>query len=77
MAIGLIIFMAGLSISIYAARYGVDMDLLTRGAGFGYIGFTLTSLIYASFTFIFLRSKRRSWPMHWSWRWAFRPVGAT
>jgi signal transduction histidine kinase/purine-cytosine permease-like protein/AmiR/NasT family two-component response regulator len=50
---GLIIFMAGLPISIYAARYGVDMDLLTRGAGFGYIGSTLTSLIYASFTFIF------------------------
>ena len=29
------------------------MDLLTRGAGFGYLGSTLTSLIYASFTFIF------------------------
>ena len=52
-ATGLIIFMAGLPISIYAARYGVDMDLLTRGAGFGYIGSTMTSLIYASFTFIF------------------------
>ncbi|WP_370869604.1 hybrid sensor histidine kinase/response regulator [Variovorax boronicumulans] len=50
---GLIIFLAGLPISVYAARYGVDMDLLTRGAGFGYIGSTLTSLIYASFTFIF------------------------
>ena len=48
-----IIFLAGLPISVYAARYGVDMDLLTRGAGFGYIGSTLTSLIYASFTFIF------------------------
>ena len=53
LATGLIIFMAGLPISIYAARYGLDMDLLTRGAGFGYIGSTLTSLIYASFTFIF------------------------
>ena len=52
-ATGLIIFLAGLPISIYAARYGVDMDLLTRGAGFGYIGSTLTSLIYATFTFIF------------------------
>ena len=50
---GLIIFLAGLPISVYAARYGVDMDLLTRGAGFGYMGSTLTSLIYASFTFIF------------------------
>ncbi len=53
LATGLIIFLAGLPISVYAARYGVDMDLLTRGAGFGYIGSTVTSLIYASFTFIF------------------------
>jgi len=53
LATGLIIFLAGLPISIYAARFGVDMDLLTRGAGFGYIGSTITSLIYASFTFIF------------------------
>jgi len=51
-ATGVIIALAGLPISIYAARYGVDMDLLTRGAGFGYIGSTVTSLIYASFTFI-------------------------
>lgn len=53
LATGLIIALAGLPISFYAARYGVDMDLLTRGAGFGYIGSTVTSLIYASFTFIF------------------------
>jgi signal transduction histidine kinase/CheY-like chemotaxis protein/purine-cytosine permease-like protein len=53
LATGLIIFLAGLPISVYAARHGVDMDLLTRGAGFGYIGSTVTSLIYASFTFIF------------------------
>ena len=53
LATGLIIFLAGLPISVYAARHGVDMDLLTRGAGFGYIGATLTALIYASFTFIF------------------------
>jgi signal transduction histidine kinase/CheY-like chemotaxis protein/purine-cytosine permease-like protein len=53
LATGLIILLAGWPISYYAARYGVDMDLLTRGAGFGYIGSTITSLIYASFTFIF------------------------
>ncbi|MES2483733.1 MAG: hybrid sensor histidine kinase/response regulator, partial [Pseudomonadota bacterium] len=53
LATGLIIFLAGVPISVYAARHGVDMDLLTRGAGFGYIGSTITSLIYASFTFIF------------------------
>ncbi|PKO59184.1 MAG: hybrid sensor histidine kinase/response regulator, partial [Betaproteobacteria bacterium HGW-Betaproteobacteria-19] len=52
LAIGLIIFLTGLPISLYAARHGVDMDLLTRGSGFGYIGSTITSLVYASFTFI-------------------------
>jgi len=51
--VSLIIFLTGLPICFYAARYGVDMDLLTRGAGFGYIGSTITSLIYASFPFIF------------------------
>jgi signal transduction histidine kinase/CheY-like chemotaxis protein/purine-cytosine permease-like protein len=53
LATGLIIFLAGLPISVHAARHGLDMDLLTRGAGFGYLGSTITSLIYASFTFIF------------------------
>ena len=51
--VGVVIFVTGLPISYYAARYGLDMDLLTRGAGFGYLGSTVTSLIYASFTFIF------------------------
>jgi signal transduction histidine kinase/CheY-like chemotaxis protein len=53
LVVGALIFATGLPISYYAARYGVDIDLLTRGAGFGYIGSTITSLIYASFTFIF------------------------
>ncbi|MFT5642497.1 MAG: signal transduction histidine kinase/CheY-like chemotaxis protein [Janthinobacterium sp.] len=53
LCVALLIFLTGLPISYYAAKYGVDMDLLTRGAGFGYIGSTITSLIYASFTFIF------------------------
>lgn len=53
LVVGLITFLTGLPISYYAAKYGVDMDLLTRGAGFGYLGSTITSLIYASFTFIF------------------------
>ena len=51
--VGGIIFLAGLPIAYYAAKYNIDIDLLTRGAGFGYIGSTITSLIYASFTFIF------------------------
>ena len=53
LAVGTLIFLTGVPISYYASRYGVDIDLLTRGAGFGYIGSTITSLIYASFTFIF------------------------
>lgn len=53
MLVGVILFLTGLPISYYGARYGVDIDLLTRGGGFGYIGSTITSLIYASFTFIF------------------------
>lgn len=53
LAVGLVIFLTGLPISYYCARFGVDMDLLTRGAGFGYVGSTATSLIYACFTFLF------------------------
>ena len=51
--VGLLIFAMAMPVCYYAAKYGVDIDLLTRGAGFGYIGSTITSLIYASFTFIF------------------------
>ncbi|HEX4377797.1 MAG TPA: ATP-binding protein [Steroidobacteraceae bacterium] len=47
-----LMFLIGLPIAYYAAKYGVDIDLLTRGAGFGYLGSTITSLIYASFTFL-------------------------
>ena len=50
----LIIFLVGIPICHYAAKHSIDMDLLTRSAGFGYVGSTFTSLIYASFCFIFL-----------------------
>ena len=53
LVVSLIIFCCGMPIAYYAAKCGIDIDLLTRGAGFGYIGSTVTSLIYASFTFIF------------------------
>ena len=49
--VAVVIFITSLPISYYAARYHIDIDLLTRSAGFGYIGSTITSLIYASFTF--------------------------
>jgi signal transduction histidine kinase/DNA-binding NarL/FixJ family response regulator len=51
-AFSILMFLIGLPIAYYAAKFGVDIDLLTRGAGFGYLGSTITSLIYASFTFL-------------------------
>ncbi len=53
LVVGVLILLTSLPIAYYAATYGVDIDLLTRGAGFGYLGSTVTSLIYASFTFLF------------------------
>ena len=53
LVVSVIIFGCGLPIAYFSARGGLDIDLLTRGAGFGYIGSTITSLIYAGFTFIF------------------------
>ncbi|MFP5076916.1 ATP-binding protein [Rhizobium sp. YIM 134829] len=52
LAAAVIMLVVGWPISRYAIRHGVDIDLLTRGASFGYIGSTITSLIYASFTFM-------------------------
>lgn len=53
LSLAVVILITGIPISYYAAKYGLDIDLLTRGAGFGYLGSTITSLIYATFTFIF------------------------
>src|SRR3977135_577159 len=53
LVVSVIIFGCGLPIAYHAAKCGIDIDLLTRGAGFGYIGSTITSLIYAPFTLIF------------------------
>lgn len=52
LAVSLIIFLISMPISFYAAKYGLDMDLLTRGSSFGYIGSTISSFVYATFTFI-------------------------
>ncbi|MBP2477846.1 purine-cytosine permease-like protein [Crossiella equi] len=48
-----VIFTTGFPLAYYAARYNLDLDLITRGSGFGYYGSVLTSVIFASFTFIF------------------------
>ena len=49
----LIIFVTGFPLAYYAARYNIDLDLITRGSGFGYYGSVITNIIFATFTFIF------------------------
>ncbi|MEU8494463.1 MAG: purine-cytosine permease family protein [Actinomycetota bacterium] len=49
----LVIIATGLPLAYYAARYNLDLDLITRGSGFGYYGSILTNVIFATFTFIF------------------------
>jgi purine-cytosine permease-like protein len=44
----------GIPIAYHISDKNIDIDLLTRGAGFGYLGSTLTSLVYATFTLIYL-----------------------
>jgi purine-cytosine permease-like protein len=48
-----VIFATGLPLAYYAARYNLDLDLITRGSGFGYYGSVVTNVIFATFTFIF------------------------
>ncbi|EGD55146.1 purine-cytosine permease family protein [Gordonia neofelifaecis] len=48
-----VIIATGIPLAYYAARYNLDLDLITRGSGFGYYGSVVTNLIFASFTFIF------------------------
>jgi hypothetical protein len=48
-----VIMLRGLPVAYYAARYNIDLDLITRGSGFGYYGSVVTNVIFATFTFIF------------------------
>src|SRR4051795_3956643 len=48
-----VVMATGIPVSIYAARYNLDLDLITRGSGFGYYGSAVTIVIFATFTFIF------------------------
>ena len=48
-----VIFLTGFPVAYYAARYNLDLDLITRGSGFGYYGSVVTNVIFATFTFIF------------------------
>jgi purine-cytosine permease-like protein len=48
-----VIFLTGFPLAYYAARFNMDLDLITRGSGFGYYGSVVTNVIFATFTFIF------------------------
>ncbi|GAA5166443.1 allantoin permease [Pseudonocardia eucalypti] len=48
-----VIALTGFPLAYYSARYNLDLDLITRGSGFGYYGSVVTNVIYATFTFIF------------------------
>ncbi|GAA4641562.1 allantoin permease [Gordonia humi] len=52
-----VIIATGIPLAVYAARYNLDLDLITRGSGFGYYGSVVTNLIFASFTFIFFATE--------------------
>ena len=48
-----LIFVSSFPLAVYAAKFNLDLDLITRGSGFGYYGSVVTNIIFASFTFIF------------------------
>lgn len=52
-----VIMLTGFPLAYYAARYNIDLDLITRGSGFGYYGSVVTNLVFASFTFIFFATE--------------------
>ncbi|MFI6870042.1 purine-cytosine permease family protein [Nocardia sp. NPDC050406] len=49
----IVVMLTGFPLAYYAARYNLDLDLITRGSGFGYYGSIVTNVVFASFTFIF------------------------
>src|SRR5689334_16320600 len=48
-----VVMATGFPVAYYSARYNIDLDLVTRGSGFGYNGSVVTNVIFATFTFIF------------------------
>ena len=49
----IVVMATGFPVAYYSARYNIDLDLITRGSGFGYYGSVVTNVIFATFTFIF------------------------
>jgi hypothetical protein len=51
--LAIVIVLTVFPVAYYSARYNIDLDLVTRGSGFGYYGSVVTNVIFATFTFIF------------------------
>src|SRR5258707_4860560 len=49
----IVIFLTGFPVAYYSARYNVDLNLVTRGSGYGYYGSRVTHGIFLDFQFIF------------------------
>src|ERR1700709_1259414 len=50
-----VVMATGFPVAYYSARYNIDLDLVTRGSGFGYYGSGVTNLLFATFPLIFFR----------------------
>src|SRR3978361_2449467 len=48
-----VIFLSGFPLAYYAARYNLDLDLITRGSGFGYYGSVGRDGTFATFPLLF------------------------
>lgn len=53
----ILIFLSSFPLAVYAAKFNLDLDLITRGSGFGYYGSVITNIIFATFTFIFFATE--------------------
>jgi hypothetical protein len=52
-----VIFLTGFPVALNSARYNIDLDLVTRGSGFGYYGSVDSKVIFATFTFALERTR--------------------
>lgn len=52
-----LIFVSSFPLAVYAAKFNLDLDLITRGSGFGYYGSVITNVIFATFTYIFFATE--------------------
>src|ERR1700760_5065218 len=43
----IVIMATGFPVAYYSARYNIDLDLVTRGSGFGYYGSVVTNVLFA------------------------------